>query len=136
MQLIPQVGFTLGTVNRHASAGALLRAGTNLPDDFGPGRIEEPAAATSLPRNEPGAYLFVRVGGKAVEHDVFLEGNNYRSSHGVDPEPFVGDVQVGFGILWGRFELGYSQTYHSRQFKSQRERDSFGGLTFSWTGNF
>ncbi len=136
VQLISQAGFTLGTIRRHANAGALVRMGVNLPDDFGPGRIEEPAAATGLPHASPGAYVFVRLGAKAVEHNTILEGNNHKPSHGVDAEDLVGEVQVGLVILWGEFELGYSQTYLTRQFKGQQDQDSFGALTVSWTGAF
>jgi lipid A 3-O-deacylase len=136
-QLIPQAGFTLGTVNRHANVGATFRIGVNLPDDFGPGRIEEPAAATGVARHRPlGGYVFLRVGGKAVEHNVFLEGNNFSSSHGVDPEPLLGELQVGLSVVWGNFDVGYSQTFLTREFKGQLEHDSFGGLTVSWTGRF
>ena len=136
VQLIPQVGFVLGTVHRHAGVGVLVRMGVNLPDDFGPGRIQEPGAATGSAQKEPGGYFFVRVDGQAVEHNTLLEGNNHRSSHGVDPETLFGQVQVGLVFLWDRFELGYAQTFQSRQFESQRGKDSFGGLTFSWRGHF
>ena len=136
VQLIPQTGLTLGTVSRHIDAGALVRIGVNLPDDFGPGRIGEPAAATGISHGQSGGYIFVRIGGKAVEHDVFLEGSNYRSSHSVDPEHFVGETQVGLVIYWNRFELGYSQTFLTRQFEMQRDKDSFGALTLTWTGHF
>jgi len=136
VELIPQAGFTLGTINRHANIGALVRIGVNLPDDFGPGRIEEPAAATAGQRKTPGGYLFVRVGGKVVEHNTFLEGNNYRSSHGVDAESLLGEIQMGFVVLLGQFELSYSQTYFTREFKGQDDNDSIGALTLSWTGRF
>lgn len=136
VQLIPQAGFTIGTINRHASLGATIRMGVNLPDDFGPGRIEEPAAATGIPKKAPSYYVFARFGGKAVEHDTFIEGNNFRTSHGVDVEPFVGEFQVGMVFLWKRFELGYSQTYLSRQFEGQGDKDSFGAWTLSWTHHF
>lgn len=136
VELIPQAGITLGTIHRHVSIGALARVGVNLPQDFGPGRIAQPAAATAPRPRGPGAYGFVRVGGQLVEHNTFLEGNNYRSSHGVDPETSFGQVQVGLVIRWEGFELGYSQTYYSRQFKGQRGRDSLGGLTLTWTGVF
>ncbi len=136
VELIPQAGFTVGTVHRHAEVGALVRLGVNFPDDFGPGRIEQPAAATGLGAKQNGAYTFVRVSGRLVEYNLFLEGNSFRSSHGVEPETLVGEVQVGFVVTYGRLELGYSQTFLSQQFKGQGEKDSFGALTLSWTSRF
>jgi hypothetical protein len=135
-ELIPQAGFTLGTVNRHANIGVLARIGVRLPDDFGPGRIEEPAAATAIGRSDSGGYLFIRLGGKAVEHNTFLEGNNYKFSHGVNAEPIFGEVQLGAVIRWYRVELGYSQTFMSREFKGQRGTDSFGAWTLSFNSHF
>jgi len=135
-ELIPQAGFTLGTINRHANIGVLARVGVALPDDFGPGRIEEPAAATTIERSDTGGYLFIRLGGKAVEHNTFLEGNNYKSSHGVNAEPLLGEVQVGVVVRWRRVELGYSQTFMSREFKGQRGTDSFGAWTLSFKSQF
>ncbi len=136
VELIPQIGFTLGTINRHLSIGATVRAGVNLPDDFGPGSVEDPVAATATHHNNRGAYLFARFGGKAVEHDTFLEGSNFSSSHSVDPEPLVGEVQVGFVLYWDRLTLGYAQTFLSRRFEGQRDKDSFGGFTLAWTHEF
>lgn len=136
VELIPQTGFTLGTVHRHVNAGFLLRIGMNLPDDFGPGRIEEPAAATGRPHKRSGGYFFVRAGGRWVVHNTLLEGNNYRSSHGVDPESLFGEVQIGVVLLFGRCEVGYSQTFQSREFKGQQDKDSFGGFTVSWRRSF
>jgi len=136
MQLIPQAGFTLGLVHRHVNAGLLMRMGVNLPDDFGPGRIEEPAAATGDPNQGSGGYFFVRAGGKIVEHNIFLDGNNYHSSHAVDSESLFGEVQIGVVLLLGRFEVDYSQTFQSREFKGQRDKDSFGSLTLSWRSSF
>ena len=39
LQLLPYADTVLGTIHINASAGAVLRYGVNLPDDFGPARI-------------------------------------------------------------------------------------------------
>lgn len=136
VQMIPQAGFTLGTVHRHAGIGATVRMGVGLPDDFGPGRIDQPAAATGLGDPSSGGYVFARLGGRVVEHNLFLNGNNFHSSHGVKPETWVGEFQVGLVVRWGEIEVGYSQTFLSQEFETQNTNDSFGGLTVSWTTQF
>ena len=41
-------------------------------------------------------YVFGRVGGRLVEHDMFLDGSNYDNpSLSVDKEPAVGEAQAG-----------------------------------------
>ena len=80
--------------------------------------------------------MFARLGGKAVEHNTFLEGNNYKFSHGRNPEPLLGEVQVGAVLRWRGVELGYAQTFMSREFKGQRGTDSFGTWTLAFSGHF
>ncbi|MBI1337953.1 MAG: DUF2219 family protein [Phycisphaera sp.] len=129
VQLIPHAGLTLGTANRNAFAGFLVRAGINLPDDFGPSRIDNPRAATGQPRNgDLGFYVFGRVNGKAVQHDMFIQGGNFTNGPGKDVQALVGDVQAGVAVYWRYFELGYSQSFFTKQFKGEVGSDSFGGF--------
>ena len=139
-QVIPQVDLAVGNVYRHVSAGATWRIGINLPDDFGPGRLADVADATGGPGKDAGGYGFVRVAGRAVEHNMFLEGNSSRDSHGVDAEPFVGEVQAGIAIYgnysgW-QLQANYSQTFISEQFDTQKGADSHGALMVSASRGF
>jgi lipid A 3-O-deacylase len=134
-QLIPQVELAAGSVYRHVAAGATWRIGHNLPDDFGPGRLADVADATGKPSDRWSAYGFIRAAGRAVEHNLFLEGNSYDNSHGVEAETLVGEVQVGIALAF-RLEGwdvsgNYSQTFVSEQFEGQQGSDSFGALTLS-----
>lgn len=134
-QLIPQVELAVGSVYRHVSAGATWRIGHNLPDDFGPGRLGDVASATGGPSKGRGAYGFLRLAGRAVEHDLFLEGNSYKESHGVDAETLVGEIQVGVSAFYHvngwNIQANYSQTFISEQFDGQDGSDSFGALTLA-----
>lgn len=139
-QLIPQVEVAAGSVYRHVGAGATWRIGHNLPDDFGPGRLGDVASATGKPSEGHGGYGFVRVSGKVVEHDLFLDGNNYKSSHGVDAETLAGEIQAGIEVFchvdgW-KLGVGYSQTFLSKQFQGQDGTDAYGGLTGSISRGF
>jgi len=132
---IPQVGFALGTVYRNAEAGLTLRLGHNLPNDFGPGRLADLGSATGgLPKGWS-LFAFSRVTGRAVEHNLFLEGSTYRDSHSVQEEPLVGEGQLGvmaqYQTSFCTLQVGYSQTFTTREFKSQEDSDSFGAITIS-----
>jgi hypothetical protein len=120
-----EYGFTAGSVHRNAILGILFRGGINLPNDFGPGRLEAPACATDKSRDDiTHLYLFSRLGGKLVEYDRFLTG--------LDTRPLVGVIQVGIGWLYKSFELTYSQTFLTREYDEQPDGDSFGSLTLSY----
>ncbi len=138
LQAIPQAGAALGTVYRYLHGDVTLRLGVNLPDDFGPGRLADFAAATALDQPAPNGwsiYGYARLGGRVVEHNMFIEGNNFRDSLGVDEEPLVGVVQGG-GVLQYRcdacaVQLVYSQTFQTEEFEDQNGSHAFGALMLS-----
>jgi lipid A 3-O-deacylase len=139
-QLIPQVELAAGSVYRHVAAGMTWRVGHNLPDDFGPGRLADVAAATGVPRHGNGGYGFIRVAGRVVQHDIFLEGNSFKNSHGVNAETFVGEIQAGLEVFYyydqWRLQAGYSQTFVSEQFEGQEGTDAYGALVLSASRGF
>ncbi len=139
-QLIPQVELAVGSVYRHVSAGATWRVGHNLPDDFGPGRLGDVSDSTGGPTQGAGGYGFFRVGGRVVQHDLFLEGNSFKDSHGVDAETLVGEIQVGVAGFYHyegwKYQANYSQTFVSEQFKGQAGTDAFGAAMLSASRGF
>ncbi|MEZ6191255.1 MAG: lipid A deacylase LpxR family protein [Phycisphaerales bacterium] len=139
-QLIPQVELAAGSVYRNASAGAIWRIGHNLPDDFGPGRLADVRSETGSTPHNTGGYGFVRVTGRVVEHDLFLEGNSYKESHGVNAETFVGEIQAGFAVYhrykgW-LFNANYSQTFVSEQFEGQDGSDAYASVMLAASKGF
>lgn len=123
--VITDFGFTAGSLHRHAEAGIMFRYGGKLPKDFGPGQLVLPSSAAGRDsHSDKSFYLFTRLSGRIVEHNRFLSG--------VSPEPFVGQAQAGLAYKVGQFELTYSQTFLSHEFKQQGPHDSFGALTLTW----
>ena len=140
LEVIPQGELAVGTVRRHVEGELLLRAGINLPDDFGPGAIDDLASATGAPRRGWGGYGFASVAGRFVEHNTFLKGNNFESSPAVDAEPLLGRARVGValsyrGPRWSA-ELAWSQQFRTDAFESQNTGHSFGQLKLSLRGRF
>jgi len=120
-----EYGATVGTLHRNAIGGIVFRYGMNLPNDFGPGRLEAPASACiNKPAQTQSAYLFTRVGGKLVEYDRFLSG--------LTPEPAVAVLQVGMAYRYKSFEVSYSQTFLTREYKEQGSTDSYAALNMMY----
>jgi len=140
--LLPYAGATVGNVAINARAGAEMRFGYNLPDDFGTAAID-PATTTPAPvesahtakrwYSDFGTHLFIRGEGRAVARDIFLDGNTFESSHSVDKEPLVGDLSTGLSINWRNTQLTYSYVVRSKEFKGQEDEQVFGSLTLSVT---
>lgn len=135
-QLIPSTEFTLGSSHINAGAGATLRAGWNLPDDFGPGRlawIDDFTRPFAADGNHTGAYVFVRPAGHIVGHDSTIDGSYFQNSpvEGTS-EVFTGELQFGVAVQFLRYwQISYSQTYTTAEFIGQPKIDSYGSMTLS-----
>ena len=133
IELIPEAGFTVGTVRTHLMAGATVRIGSPfLPGDFGAGRLDAPTTAVGYPRggggvNENLAWsLYARAEGRAVLRNELLNG--------VEEEPFFGMVQVGVSLqIVQSLTIGYSQTWYTKEFRTQAVNDSIGAITIGWS---
>ncbi|MGB0767172.1 MAG: lipid A deacylase LpxR family protein [Phycisphaeraceae bacterium] len=146
LQVIPQAGVALGTVYRYGEAAVTVRLGQHLPDDFGPGRINDLQSVTGDAYRHLGWswYLYGRVGGRAVEHSIFLDGSDFETSPvTVDSEPLVGEVQAGYAISYRpsvnhRFDLTWGLTFLTDTFDAPGAAgtDSYGTFVLSWTGSF
>lgn len=136
LDVIPELVGRVGLVHRDLGAGATLRFGYRLPDDFGPARLADPNANPASRQEGFLAYGFVRGNGRIVEHNVFLEGSNFDDSHSVPIETFFGELQLGIVASYTRarhaFELGWSTTYQSEEFEGQDGGHSFGAWTLSY----
>ena len=141
--LIPHMGAGLGNALIYAHAGAGLRFGWNLPNDFGtftirPGSDTNAAFDETDPRffrsdQRFGIHVFAAVGGSWVLRNIFLDGNTFRDSHSVDKEPFVGNCMVGAGLVLSRFKMSFAHVYQTKEFKTQKNEHSFTAITLSFS---
>ncbi len=129
---LPSVGTQLGTVRVAASVAARLRIGQGLDRDFGVPRIRSALADAPAPVGEGfGWYLFGGVGGNAVAHDIFLDGNTYRNSRSVDVRPLTGEAEAGAAVFWRNVRLSYTQVWRSKDFMTQPKPFAFGAFSLS-----
>lgn len=140
VDIVPQLGATVGNIFTYADIGALIRIGKGLGADYGPARIR-PALSGSDYFDERGLdgggafYLFAGAQGRAVGRNIFLDGNTYRTSRSVPKKTFVGDLQAGFSAAWSKsLRLDVSVVLRSEEFRGQRSADNIctAALTFTW----
>ena len=72
------------------------------------------------------------VNGRAVAHDIFLDGNTFRDSHSVDKEYWVGEAELGGGVRWGRLKLSYTHTLRTEQWRGQGDVQYIGSVALSY----
>ncbi len=136
LELIPNAGFSLGNVATYAGAGALVRFGYNIPNDFGPQTIDSLASPTGdrAPRTHPfGWYIFGGADGRAVLHNAFLDGNLYQRSPHVEKEPLVADFKAGLVLAFRRFDITGSFVQRTREYKGQPRSDRFGSIALNFS---
>ena len=133
LDLSPHLGFSLGNIATYANAGITLRLGKDLSDDYGVPRIRPslPGSAFFQPVDGSGWYVFAGIDGRAVAHNIFLDGNTDGNSLSVDKETFVLDAQAGFAIIWSKFRFAYTYVVRSHEFKTQQQPDRFGSVGLS-----
>ncbi|HVX84222.1 MAG TPA: lipid A deacylase LpxR family protein [Phycisphaerae bacterium] len=147
VQVLPQVGLTAGTVLDEAHAGAIFRAGWNMPDDFGPGNLAMPGDFTYRPASpddpftwrdifrKQSFFLFARPYGELVARNSLLEGDAFsdRDPVTVSPEHALFGVEYGLSHRFLKyFEFTYSWTTESPEFKGQDKWDTWASVRLSF----
>lgn len=135
---ITHYGYSLGNVKTYLNAGAEMRIGTFLPNDFGTSPIRPAGDSNApLPLNASrrmangGVHAFLSMDARAVAHDIFLDGNTFSNSHSVDKRYFVGDVAAGIAWQWVGGKITYAQYLRSKEFRGQKEAQNYGSITLS-----
>lgn len=131
----PDVSLDLGNVLTQGGAGFTIRIGNDLSKhyDYGPPRIQPslPGSDFFAVRDGFGWYAFAGAEGRAVAHNIFLDGNTFAKSYSVDRRVLVGDLQVGLAVFIGRVRLAYTQVYRTKEFVTQDHADQFGSVSLS-----
>lgn len=141
---LPRISVSAGTPFTQASLGGEVRFGWNLPPDFGSATIQPgsgimaPAGKEeeSVPEtfwNRLGVYVFAGVEGTGVLHNLFLDGNTWKSSHDVDKYPCVGKFVWGVSCSYGDFTVTYAHVLRTREFYGQDKEQNFGSITVGYS---
>lgn len=130
-----ETGISVGNFLTDIHVGGLIRIGKNLPVEFSDPRLTPTAHTQRLFTNGESnedrwsVYGIIGARGSAVFHDITLDGPVFRDyDTGVDKEPLVGEVYIGFGVRRGNWEFSYVHTYRSKQFETQDDPQGFGSM--------
>lgn len=133
VDVIPRVGGDLGNVFTFATGGAMLRLGDNLPPDFGMQIIDAPGSVNGgLTRQSPWCfgYAFGALDGRAVGHNITLDGNSFQNSASIQKNILVADVSWGMVLqMFRHVEVAYTHIIRTEEFRGQNRNDIFGSIT-------
>ncbi len=137
--ILPYHILTAGNTLTQAVAGSEVRLGWNLSTSFATSMIRT-GSAVKAPVQEGedldvkrnlGLYLFAAAEVRAVAHNIFLDGNTWRSSHSVSKEFWVGSLNYGVAITIKNVQLAYHNVYLSKEFKTQKHGQNYGSVTIT-----
>ena len=133
--LTTHYGGSIGNLATFANAGAELRIGKNLPDNFGTatlsnGQNTPPAQWGGKSPSRPSIHGFVAVDARVVLQDITLDGNTWRESANVDRETFGAELALGVALDWRGWEATLGATYRTKEYATQKTGSRFGTLTF------
>ncbi len=139
--LIPHLGGRIGNVAMYANTGFEVRFGWYVPRDFGSCPIRpgcdvgdtNKGVAHEYSQSKYGVHWFASVDGRFVLRDIFLDGNTFRESHGVEKEPFVADLMAGIAMRFGSLQISYANILRTREFKEQKKNHNFGAVHMTYT---
>lgn len=141
IDFITHYGLSLGNVYTYANAGADLRIGWNLPDDFGTSTIRLAGDNNAPMRNDDsafphqrslGLYFFTGVDGRAIARNIFLDGNTFEDSQSVDKKTMVADIFGGVCLIYNNWKLAYTQVIRTQEYSTQTEHSEFGSINLSY----
>jgi hypothetical protein len=128
----PHFGGAVGNVWDYVNAGGMARIGFNIPEDYGPMRIQpslpgsdyfEPAQGSGF-----GGYLFAGLDTRFVARNLFLDGNTFEASRSVSKRNVVADLVMGAALVFGHARLAFTHVIRSKEYKTQTGDDQFGAV--------
>jgi len=134
LDIEPHFGGSVGTVYDYLDVGAMVRFGFNLPDDFGPLRIEPalPGSNFFKPAGGFSVYVFAGVDGRAIARNAFLDGNLWQASNSVVKRNLVGDLEMGAAVTFDSVRLAFTHVFRSKEYAGQVSPDQFGAVSLSF----
>jgi lipid A 3-O-deacylase len=139
-ELIGHAGGNLSNLFTGLGGGLEIRAGWNLPSDFGTSVLGLASGAGVLfedrewPRSAPGHagfHVFAGLEVHAVARDLLLDGNSFRSSPRVDKIPFTADFTAGLALRHKRLKASMLYAYQTRRFRGQMLKPLIGSLNLA-----
>lgn len=138
---ISSAGVTAGNVLTQATLGLTGRFGWNVPRDFQSTRIHASGYSPPAPDDpnrdwyrQLSLYVFASAEGRAVAHNIFLDGNTFADGPSVHRQPWVAEYEYGLGARYRNFRLTLTEVIRTLEFRGQKSFQRYGAITagYEW----
>lgn len=136
--LLPRIGYEVGTVRHYGAVGVQFRFGGNLPGDYGVHPARDTGVggvpvkfARSGGLSPDSCYGFFDLQAEGWVRNMAIDGNMYHGGNGVPSKTFV--AQAGFGVCayWGGTRVALAEYVRTKEFAGQDGLFGFGSLTMT-----
>lgn len=135
----PYVGTALGTTYRYAALGVMMRSSPKsmglrpLPQRMGPSHPTLFGIEPMLKPNSKWKWSwFSSLEYRAVEHNLFLDGNTTQESNSVTKRNMLYEFTAGFVVVKEKRQWSYTLVYRGREFTKQLQDDAFAVISLSF----
>lgn len=118
---LPELTAGLGNIRVYLQTGVTFRIGEGLQADFGVPRVRPGlSGGDAYKTGQPLAwYVFAGADGQAIAHDMAIDGNTFQPGPSAKRNPFVGEFQLGFAVIWHGMRISYTQLFQTQQIRHQ-----------------
>lgn len=117
--ILPALDVALGNADTHFSLGGRWRIGYNLDSDFGVNKVNSSFSGGMPYNNRFSFYVFGGISGRYQARNIFIQGNSFGKSTGIDMEYLIYDGEIGGALLYRGFRLAYTFTHTSKTFRTE-----------------
>lgn len=119
---LPQISGMVGLTQDYVEPAIGFRIGEGLDSDFGPSLLAPaPSGADAFQATRPVVwYVFGSAASQFVGHDEFLQGADFQSSRGVEPNRVVGTFELGAAVIWRGVRFSYTQVFQTNRFHGEQ----------------
>lgn len=136
VSLAPYAGVTAGNVYTYVDTGFTIRIGPGSERwQDAPARVRPAMPGTGffeIPEDKWSWYLFGGAEGRAVARNIFLDGNTFQDSPGVDKNWLVADANAGLAITYGQYRVSFTGVYRTEEFEDQDGPSKFGAVNLGY----
>jgi lipid A 3-O-deacylase len=136
LRATPHIGGAIGNAYTYGSVGGTLHL---LPNKHKwqstPPRVRPAIPGNGyfyIPDNEISWSGFVGAEGRAIAHNIFLDGNTFENSPSVDKNIGVLDLNAGVTLSYGQSQISYTLNWRSKEFDDQNNDSVFGAISIGY----
>lgn len=133
MHLHPGASLSLGNNVTYFDINLRLFIGHNIDNTFGPSKITYGIDGLGSFSKEFSIYVFGGLGYRFNGRNMYIQGNTWEKPYRHSLEPFVYYLEGGIGLSYKRFEINYSITYKSKEYKFQPKDHTYGTILINFT---